>query len=108
MIKDYNSRAYLSIEKFQSSERSLKMLEKPGMPFKCKFANQGKTTASTRYNCNGLLWVFCFFWAQAYLKPLFEKLIGWSMHHVTSVSNPGPSQHERTIVTSFFHTFYLF
>ena len=42
MIKDYNSTAYLSVEKSQSSERSIKMPEKPGMPYKCKLANEEK------------------------------------------------------------------
>ena len=42
MIKDYNSTAYFSFEKFRSSERSLKMAEKPGMPYKYKFANKGE------------------------------------------------------------------
>ena len=76
MIKDYNSTAYLSVEKSRSSERSLKMPEKPGMSYKCKFANQGKKYSLHRYNCNGLLWMFVVFFAQAYLKPLLAKLIG--------------------------------
>ena len=74
MIEDYNSTAYLSVEKFRSSERCLKMPEKPGIPYKCKFANQGKTIASMGTTAMG----YCgrFFFAQAYRKPLLVKLIG--------------------------------
>ena len=76
---DYNSTAYLSVEKFRSSERYLKMPEKPGIPYKCKFANQGKTTPSTGTTamgyCGRFIVLVCFF-AQAYLKPLLAKLIG--------------------------------
>ena len=80
MIKDYNSTAYLSVEKSQNSERSLKMPEKPGMPYKCKFANEDKNYS---LHAVQLQWVIvsvscccCCFFAQAYLKPLLVKLIG--------------------------------
>ena len=70
-------RAYLSVEKYRSSERSLKMAEKPGIPYKCKFANQGKKLPPPPVQ---LQWVIvgvcCCFFAQAYLKPLLAKLIG--------------------------------
>ena len=42
MIKDYNSTAYFSLEKFRSSERSLKMPEKPGMPTSASLPTRGK------------------------------------------------------------------
>ena len=76
MIKDYNNTAYLSVKKFRSSERSLKMPEKPGMPYKCRFANQGKTTSSTGTTAMGYCGRLLLFFAQAYLKPLLAKLIG--------------------------------
>ena len=63
------------VEKFRSSERSFKMPEKLGMPYKCKFANQGKTTASTWCNCNGLLWVFvCLFFCTSIPLTSFGKV----------------------------------
>ena len=42
MIKDYNSTAYLSVEKFPSSERNLKMPEKPGMPYSASLPTREK------------------------------------------------------------------
>ena len=52
------------------------MPEKPGIPYKCKFANQGKTTSSRGTAVMGYCGRFVCFFAQAYLKPLLAKLIG--------------------------------
>ena len=75
MIEDYNSTAYLSVEKFRSSERCLKMPEKPGIPYKCKFANREKLHPP-RVQLQWVIVGICLFFAQAYLKPLLAKLIG--------------------------------